>query len=168
MESCHGDLGQRPISSGFALAAPFAPGTHQTMSEQANHDQLRSLLRAAGPYPLEAYQFVQEGLSFTSQQARLDPDVYGELDRHVTGQELCMGLREYAIQRYGLLARTVLECWRVQRTEDFGRMVFAMINAGLLKQQADDSIEDFTSVYDFREAFDPRDIEQAIGAQQSS
>ena len=109
-----------------------------------------------------------EGLSFTSQQVHLDPDLYGELDRHVTGQELCMGLREYAIQRYGLLARTVLECWRVQRTEDFGRMVFAMIEAGLLKQQADDSLEDFTSVYDFREAFDPRDIEQAIGASGAS
>jgi uncharacterized repeat protein (TIGR04138 family) len=138
------------------------------MNDQAQQDELRSLLRAAGPYPLEAYQFVQEGLSFTSQQVHLDPDMYGELDRHVTGQQLCMGLREYAIQRYGLLARTVLECWRVQRTEDFGRMVFAMIDAGLLKQQADDSLEDFSSVYDFREAFNPRDIEEAIGTALSS
>ena len=138
------------------------------MNDQAQQDELRSLLRAAGPYPLEAYQFVQEGLSFTAQQVHLDPDRYGELDRHVTGQQLCMGLREYAIQRYGLLARTVLECWRVQRTEDFGRMVFAMIDAGLLKQQADDSLEDFSSVYDFREAFNPRDIEEAIGTAPSS
>ena len=138
------------------------------MNDQAQQDELRSLLRAAGPYPLEAYQFVQEGLSFTSQQVHLDPDMYGELDRHVTGQQLCMGLREYAIQRYGLLARTVLECWRVQRTEDFGRMVFAMIDAGLLKQQADDSLEDFSSVYDFREAFNPRDMEEAIGTAPSS
>ena len=138
------------------------------MNDQAQPDELRSLLRAAGPYPLEAYQFVQEGLSFTAQQVHLDPDMYGELDRHVTGQQLCMGLREYAIQRYGLLARTVLECWRVQRTEDFGRMVFAMIDAGLLKQQADDSLEDFSSVYDFREAFNPRDIEEAIGTALSS
>ena len=138
------------------------------MNDQAQPDELRSLLRAAGPYPLEAYQFVQEGLSCTAQQVHLDPDMYGELDRHVTGQQLCMGLREYAIQRYGLLARTVLECWRVQRTEDFGRMVFAMIDAGLLKQQADDSLEDFSSVYDFREAFNPRDMEEAIGTAPSS
>jgi uncharacterized repeat protein (TIGR04138 family) len=136
------------------------------MSDPSNHDQMRILLRASGPYPLEAYQFVQEGLSFTSQQVHLDPEIFGDLDRHVTGQQLCMGLREYAIQRYGLLARTVLECWRVQRTEDFGRMVFAMIEAGLLKQQPDDTLEDFTCVYDFREAFDPRDIEEAIGASQ--
>lgn len=64
-----------------------------------------------------------------------------------------MGLRDYAIRQYGLLARTVLTHWNVRRTEDFGRIVFAMVQAGELRKSDDDSPGDFREVYDFDEAF---------------
>ena len=125
--------------------------------------QQATLFRSAGPYPVEAYAFVRDGLSHTAGHVHAQADHYFGMNRHVSGQELCMGLRDFAIQRYGLLARMVLECWCIHRTEDFGRMVFAMIEAELFKQQPDDSMADFVSVYDFREAFDLRDIELRIG-----
>ncbi len=124
-----------------------------------------SLFRSAGPYPVEAYAFVCDGLSYTADHISTEHDMFN-MGRHVSGQELCMGLRDFAIQRYGMLAQTVLDCWCVHRTEDFGRMVFAMIEAGLFKQQPEDSIADFANVYDFREAFDLRDMEARIGAPQ--
>ena len=108
-------------------------------------------------YPLEAFLFVQRGLDYTVRQA------HGELDetageearegRHVTGRDLCHGLREYAVQQYGLLARTVLRRWKISSSEDFGHIVFAMVDAGMMHKTDEDSMADFTGIYDFTEAF---------------
>jgi len=132
------------------------------MSELFATDDLRILV-GDGPYPAEAYVFVQEGLGHTAQQLEAETEYGWEFDRHVTGQELCMGLRDLAIQRYGMLAGTVMSCWSIHETMDLGRIVYAMIGAGLLRQQAEDSIDDFVDVYDFREAFDVRGMESLIG-----
>lgn len=109
------------------------------------------LKASRGPYPPQAFVFVQEGLRYTADRLHGDNDPCA--DRHVSGQQLSLGLRDYAIEQYGLLARTVLESWSVRRSEDFGRMVFAMVEAGLLRKTEEDSIEDFTGVFDFDESF---------------
>lgn len=109
--------------------------------------------RSAGIYPPQAFNFVQDGLRYTVEQLQR-PESGGRAEsRHVSGQELCLGLRDYAISQYGLLARTVLQRWNIRRTEDFGRIVFLMVDAGLLRKTEDDDIEDFAGVYDFDEAF---------------
>ncbi len=118
-------------------------------------------LREAGPYLPAAYAFVQEGLRRTC-SVRLGMSGDGRMrnegleaiqSSHVSGQELCIGLRDYAVECFGPLAPVVLRHWGVKRTEDFGRIVFAMIDAGLLRKTADDSMEDFVGVFDFDEAF---------------
>ncbi len=76
------------------------------------------------------------------------------LNRHVSGRELCWGLRDYALKRWGILARVVLETWNITRTVDFGRIVFGFIDFDMMRRQDDDSLEDFKEVYDFTEAFD--------------
>jgi uncharacterized repeat protein (TIGR04138 family) len=111
----------------------------------------KELLHNAGPYPIEAFQFVREGLGFTARL--MHGDEHGPGSRHVSGQQLCVGLRKFAIERYGMLAPTVLGCWNVRRTEDFGRIVFAMIDAGLMSRTEEDTIDDFRGVYHFDEAF---------------
>lgn len=97
-------------------------------------------------YKSEAYLFLMAALNFTV--SRL------EKPRHVTGQELLDGIRRYAIEQFGPLARTVLEHWGVYATEDFGNMVFNMIDAKLLSKTEEDSIEDFKDIYDFKSVFD--------------
>ena len=128
--------------------------TEQTQqpNQQPNVDiDLKLLAAKAGPYPTTAYRFVREGLSRTVERSQgLESS---EADRHISGQQLCMGLREFAIERYGLLAPVVLQSWHVHRTDDFGRIVFAMIDAGLLTKTPQDSFEDFRGVFDFGEAF---------------
>jgi len=117
-------------------------------------------LAADGPYAPQAYAFVQDGLRFAANQ------VFGDAERvtddrenlHISGRQLAIGLGEFAIQRYGLLARRVLEHWNIHRTDDFGRIVFRMIDAGLMSRQDDDRLEDFFSVFAFDEAFDPSRI----------
>lgn len=97
-------------------------------------------------YNAEAYLFLMKGLNFTV--GRL------EKHRHVSGQELSEGLKLYAIEQFGPMARTVLENWGVSSTEDFGNIVFNMIDAKLLSKTETDSIEDFKGAYDFKEVFD--------------
>jgi len=109
----------------------------------------------AHPFPPGAFCFVQEGLRYTVHRLfDEDPgDKRLEGERHVSGRDLCIGLREFAGRQYGLLARTVLDHWNIRRTEDFGRIVFLLVEAGLLRKTPEDSITDFENVFDFDEAF---------------
>ncbi len=113
------------------------------------------LCQAGKRYPPQAFEFIRQGLSHAVSQVHGQIDPASELDEsaHITGPQLCMGLRDYAIQRYGSLARMVLTTWGVQSTDDFGCLVFAMIDAGLLRKSDQDQIEHFHSVFDFAEAF---------------
>ncbi|MBI4410682.1 MAG: hypothetical protein HY561_13300 [Gemmatimonadetes bacterium] len=74
--------------------------------------------------------------------------------RHISGRELAEGVRDLAIERFGPMARTVLEYWGVQSTADLGEMVFALVDAGILLKQEGDAPEDFRDVFDFEEAFE--------------
>ena len=120
-------------------------------------------------YPLEAFLFVQRGLDFTvrsihgemedGEEAEVevavemgDPSTHS---RHVSGRQLCHGLRDFAISEYGLLARTMLRRWKVRSCEDFGQIVFAMVEGGLMHKTDEDSIDDFRGVFDFASAFEP-------------
>ncbi len=74
--------------------------------------------------------------------------------RHVSGPELAEGVRELALDRFGPMARTVLEHWGIHDTDDVGRVVFAMVEQGILIKQDGDQPEDFADVFDFEEAFE--------------
>jgi uncharacterized repeat protein (TIGR04138 family) len=74
--------------------------------------------------------------------------------RHISGSELCGGLRTLATARFGPMAKEVLNFWGVRSTEDFGNMVFNLVDAGLLLKTEYDCIDDFIDVYDFGEAFE--------------
>ncbi len=101
-------------------------------------------------YPPDAYRFLRESLDFTVKL--LEKPVSGQ-GRHVTGQELLEGIRQYALQEYGVMAHRVLRHWNIQRTEDVGEMVFQLVELGVLGRTENDRIEDFAGGYDFEQAF---------------
>jgi uncharacterized repeat protein (TIGR04138 family) len=76
-----------------------------------------------------------------------------KLNRHVGGQELCWGLRDLAMRRWGLMAPAVLGSWGIRQTRDFGRMVFALVDNNILQKQPEDRLKDFDNVYSFDTAF---------------
>ena len=100
-------------------------------------------------YAPEAYQFLLDGLQETVRQIHEKE----KAPRHVTGAELAEGLRRHALAQFGPLAMTVLNRWGVRTTRDFGEIVFAMLEAGLLGKTPDDKIEDFDNIYDFDRFF---------------
>ena len=74
--------------------------------------------------------------------------------RHLSGRELALGCRDLALERYGVLARSVLEHWGLTSSASIGEVVFALVDVGLLSAQPTDSAADFLDVFDFHEAFD--------------
>ena len=121
------------------------------------------------PYSPAAFAFVQEGLGYTAglfMESEFDGYGLDELDRHVTGQQLCLGLRDFAIEQFGLLAPVVLRHWGISRTEDFGAIVFKMVDIELLRTSPQDSEEDFRAIFQFDEAFHKRELADCIGSNQ--
>jgi uncharacterized repeat protein (TIGR04138 family) len=109
-------------------------------------DDIMSRIRArGGQYNERAYLFVLATIEFL--QTRL------EVRRHVTGSELAWACRDFAQQQFGLLAPVVLDHWGISRTEDFGRIVYVLVEVGLLVTQPGDSESDFEGVYQFAEVF---------------
>ncbi|MDD2240776.1 MAG: hypothetical protein PHO14_08880 [Kiritimatiellae bacterium] len=100
-------------------------------------------------YPPDAYLFLNEGLLFTLKDVQQREKTY----RQITGAELADGLRRYALEQFGPLAKTVLEHWNVRTTRDFGEIVFVLLAAGLLGKTEEDKIDDFDDLYDFDHAF---------------
>ncbi len=73
--------------------------------------------------------------------------------RHLSGEELAWACRDFAREQFGLLAPTVLAHWGIAATDDLGRIVFTLIDVGLLASQPSDKLEDFERVYEFDEVF---------------
>ena len=119
---------------------------------------LQQVVEEVGLYPVEAFEFVQQGLSYTVQ--KLHGEVKDEkASRHVTGRDLCDGLREFALMNWGLLARTVLARWNVRKTIDFGRIVFALVDNGYMQRTDEETLDDFRDVFEFKAAFENYKIE---------
>jgi uncharacterized repeat protein (TIGR04138 family) len=105
-------------------------------------------------YELEAYLFIYEALAYTQKALGREGANLTPAQRHVSGQELLNGIREYAGQMFGPLAPTVFRSWRVRRTEDFGEIVFNLVEHGLLGKTERDAREDFSGGFDFDQAFE--------------
>ena len=125
------------------------------MTQTLSLDERIANLIAQDPrYTPEAYHFVIRSLDFVLEaDARRDGTPIEE-DKHISSTLLLEGLRDYAIELYGPLARLVLERWGLFRTEDFGEFVFNLVECRLLNKQDSDRKSDFRNGFSFREAFD--------------
>ena len=116
-------------------------------------ESILQITRRDGRYGPQAYYFIFDALDYTIQRMRKA--------RHVTGKELLEGVRAYATESFGFLARTVLGEWGITSTADFGEIVFNLVEAGLLSRTDADTKADFHQVYDFEAAFE-RDFKTSL------
>jgi len=126
---------------------------------------IAKLLKEDRRYPLEAYIFVFEALNYAQNVLGLGNEsesepISGEPEekdkgpqRHVTGQELCQAIRQFALEQYGYMSKLVLGNWGLYTTGDFGEIVFNLIRIGRMRKTPQDRREDFEDVYDFDSAF---------------
>lgn len=111
------------------------------------------LLQQDQRFHIEAYQFVREALAYAQEILKMQPGAGGE--HHITGQQLCEAIRQYALEQYGFMAKIVLNSWGVYATSDFGEIVYNLIRIKHMKKSKSDRREDFDNVYDFANAFEP-------------
>jgi uncharacterized repeat protein (TIGR04138 family) len=122
------------------------PEEENTMSGIILDDRMLDRLREQYPqFHESAYTFVLASLHHVIQHL---PE-----PRHISGAELAEGVRDLAVDRFGPMARTVLEHWGITSTRDVGAIVFALVEHGVLIREDDDVLEDFEDVFDFDQAF---------------
>ena len=114
-------------------------------------DPIGDLARSDGRYSSQAFRFLFESLEQAIKLAGKDEET--GVARHVTGQEVLNGMRENASTQFGPLAAQVWRSWGINEALDWGRIVFLLVEAGLLNRQESDTIEDFRDGFDFDEAF---------------
>ena len=96
-------------------------------------------------YPADAYGFLLEALSFTQKKFRRQ--------KHVTGKELLEGIKILLMEKFGPMTLLVLKHWGIDKTDDFGNIVFNLVNKKLLSKTEEDDIAHFRDVYDFEDVF---------------
>lgn len=104
-------------------------------------------------YDRKAYGFIREGLDYAVKELKKKDAERSRQSLHVSGAELLMGIRAYAIDQYGPLALTVLHSWGIKRCGDFGELVFNLIEYNVFSKTENDRREDFAEVYTFEDAF---------------
>jgi len=114
-------------------------------------EELEKIVAKDPRYTREAYLFVREALDHTQKIIGKPPK--DDAPRHVSGQQLLNGIREYGLQQYGPMTMAVLNEWGLRCCEDFGEIVFNMVENSLLAKTDQDSRDDFKGGYSFEDAF---------------
>lgn len=120
---------------------------------------LLDLIKRDKRYTLQAYRFVNEALYFAIKRREQELAAISEQftppgTPHVTGQDVCYAVRDYALEQFGFLALTVLHEFGIKRTSDIGQIVFNLIEIKLMSKNDEDTIEDFDDVFDLADELD--------------
>lgn len=126
-------------------------------------------------YDRKAYVFIREGLDYAVKELKKKNTERAKSSLHISGAELLMGLRVYALDQYGPLTMTVLGSWGLSRCSDFGDLVFNLIEYNVFSKTDQDKKEDFGEIYTFNDAFvkpflprNPRKSDSASASQVDS
>ncbi len=121
------------------------------MSRREFQKTIESIMRDDPRYAVGAYVFVRMALDYAVKKVSSEnPD---RKDRHVSARELLEGMRVFALETFGPMAKVLFDEWGVRGCGDVGEIVFNLVDAGALRKNDSDKIEDFFGVYDFDEAF---------------
>lgn len=135
------------------------PGNRPPDGSSPSHDELYDEVARRHPqYPRAAYVFVGTAvheIAVKILKHHSDSDEKSNRSRHITGQELVLGLKDLLLKRYGRLAIDVLRHWHISETLDFGKIVYFLVEVQLLSVSPEDSFEDFRDVYSFSDVFSP-------------
>ena len=115
-------------------------------------ETIEVILKKDPRYHRDAYVFLREALDHT-QKVMGRAGTKEQVHHHITGQELLAGIKTYALQQFGPMVLTLFHEWGVNACEDFGEIVFNMVEHNLLAKTDNDSRDDFKAGYDFEEAF---------------
>lgn len=117
-------------------------------------NRIKEIIKKDPRYSMQAYQFVFEALDYTTNMLGKNQQKTTDVDRHVTGKQLMEGIRKYALKQFGFMALTVFDQWGIKQDEDFGNIVFNLVESGLMGKTETDSRDDFKNIYDLKKVFE--------------
>lgn len=123
------------------------------MAELDVHAIITLIRKEDSRFDRPAYTFVRDGLEHAVKELKKRDAVRARSSRHITGRELSEGLRAYALEQFGPLAKTVLNSWGLYETIHFGDIVYNLIEYNVFSKTAEDRREDFANVFGFDDAF---------------
>lgn len=106
-------------------------------------EKLDKIIKKDKRYSPEAYIFTIEALYY--KLAKIGKK------RHLTAKELLDGIVELGKEKYGLLSLEIFRSWGCRTTDDFGEIVFSLIEIGEFSKTPEDKKEDFHNVFDLEE-----------------
>lgn len=110
------------------------------------HSIVERICLEDGRYKPDAYAFIMEALSYTQKKYKLTT--------HVSGPQLLRGVKDLLLEKYGPMAKTLLDHWGISKTDDFGHIVFHLVDNKVLTKTEEDRIDHFRNGYDFKEVFE--------------
>ena len=118
------------------------------MTTPTFEDAVSRIVRKDPRFAERAYSFLKDALDFTMQ--RVEERENGS-QRHVSGQELLEGFRDYALAQFGRIFKTLHV---LSNGKNVGEMVFLLIEEDVFSKQPEDSLDDFKGFMSFRKAFE--------------
>ena len=121
--------------------------------------ELFELANSDNRFAPEAYEFLCHALGYTqkamatSKRTPAGHHGTGGVPKHVTGQEFLEGVRQFALEQFGMMASVVFQMWGIRSTSDIGTLVFKLVDAGIWTKSQSDRPEDFKDYYDFEQVF---------------
>lgn len=112
---------------------------------------VRAIRARDSRYSPAAYALVRDGLAYTAR--KLGKSHASGADRHMSGRQLALGIRDFAAERYGCAAAYLLARMGIRKSDDLGVIVFHLIDAGVFGKSDEDHPDDFGGVFDLRESF---------------
>lgn len=101
-------------------------------------DAVNAIMRVHDEYAPDAYDFLRQALDSSLRRYKKD-----ENNKHLSAEELYLGLCSHALEEYGPMAKYVLQYWGINSSKDVGQIVFYLVEAKVFGKQEDDSIEQF-------------------------
>jgi len=114
------------------------------------HIKINQICTEDKRFSVNSYFFILDALHVTAKKIKKSDPKHSH---HLSGAELSEGIKDYALKRFGCMSYTVMDLWGLNKTADFGSIVYNLINVGLLGKSGDDSIDDFKDIFDFENAF---------------
>ena len=122
------------------------------MHASAFQDAIAVIVQRDPRFEPDAYLFLKEALDFTVKRSKENSE--DDANRHVSGPELLKGFRDCALEQFGPMASTLLREWGIEECRHVGEMVFSLIGEQVFGKQDSDTLDDFTNIYQFKEAFE--------------
>ena len=123
-------------------------------------EEFEKLLARDKRYKRGAYVLISKALDYAIEKRLEEARVSGERiagPAHVSGQDLCLAVKQYALGQFGFMAGMVLGSMGIHKTDDIGTIVFNLIAVGLMNKSSSDTFEDFVDLFDL-----PQELEEGF------